>query len=774
MNATGHTTAKDPVCGMSVDPATAKWKADHEGERYFFCNERCLNSFRKDPARYVRRASASQDAAPKDTGSRAEFMCPMHPEIVRDKPGSCPICGMALEPRTTTLDEPPNPELVDMTRRLTWSIAPAALVLLLGMSDVLSGQPLAHALSSRALQWIELVLATPVVIWAGWPFFERGVASVVHLSLNMFTLIALGTGTAYLFSVVATLAPGLFPASLQSRGGTVGVYFEAAAVITVLVLVGQVLELRARSRTGSAIRSLLGLAPKSARRVRADGGDEDVPLDRVRAGDRLRVRPGERVPCDGTVVEGSSFVDESMITGEPTPVEKSPGSRATGGTVNGAGGFLMRAERVGTDTVLAQIVRLVSEAQRSRAPIQSVADRVSAYFVPAVIGAAALTFLIWVSVGPEPRAAHALVNAVAVLIIACPCALGLATPMSIMVAVGRGATMGVLFKDAQALETLQLVDTILVDKTGTLTEGKPRVVGVVAGPGFDELDVVRFAAALERGSEHPLAAAVLADARARRLPIEDSREFRSVTGKGVLGRVGSHEVGVGNPALLEELGVADTAIAERAESRRAEGQTVVFVVVDGRVAGFLGIADPIKQAARGAIRSLSAEGVRLVMLTGDTRTSADVVARAVGIDEVEAEVLPAQKGEVVKRLRAQGRIVAMAGDGINDAPALAAADVGIAMGSGTDIAIQSAGVVLLHGDLGGVVRARALSRATIRNVKQNLILAFVYNTIGIPIAAGVLYPALGLLLNPMVASVAMSLSSVSVITNALRLRHARL
>jgi Cu+-exporting ATPase len=590
----------------------------------------------------------------------------------------------------------------------------------------------------------------------------------------MFTLIALGTGSAYLFSVVATLAPRLFPASLRGMDGAVAVYFEAAAVITVLVLVGQVLELGARNRTGSAIRSLLNLTPKSARRVRADGVEEDVSLDQVQVGDRLRVRPGERVPCDGKVLEGSSFVDESMITGEATPVEKPPGSRMTGGTVNGAGGFLMTADRVGGDTVLSQIVRLVSEAQRSRAPIQGVTDRVSAYFVPAVIAAALATFAVWMGVGPEPRAAHALVNAVAVLIIACPCALGLATPMSIMVAVGRGATLGVLFKDAEALETLRSVDTLLVDKTGTLTEGKPRVVAVVGAPGFEELDVLRHAAAVERGSEHPLATAVLIDAKRRGVAVADSLEFRSVTGKGVVGRVGTREVGVGNRALLEALGATDSGMTDLAESRRMEGQTVVFVAVDRRVAGFIAIADPIKESAREAIRSLHGEGVRLVMLTGDTRTNADVVARALGIDELEAEVLPAGKGAAVTRLKAGGRIVAMAGDGINDAPALAAADVGIAMGSGTDVAMQSAGVVLLRGDLNGIVRARALSRMTMRNIKQNLALAFVYNAIGIPIAAGILYPAFGLLLSPMMASAAMSLSSVSVIANALRLRHAPL
>jgi Cu+-exporting ATPase len=706
--------------------------------------------------------------------TKVEYVCPMHPEIVRDAPGACPICGMALELRTVTLEEPPNPELVEMTRRFWWSLTPAVIVVLLGMSDVIPGQPLGHVLSARALQWVELVLATPVVVWAGWPFFERGAASIVRRSLNMFTLIALGTGAAYLFSVVATVAPGIFPASFRGVGGAVGVYFEPASVITVLVLLGQVLELRARSRTGSAIRSLLKLAPKSARRAREDGTEEDVPLDQVRPGDHLRVRPGERVPCDGAVLEGSSFVDESMITGEPMPVEKDPSSPVTGGTVNGAGGFLMRAERVGGDTLLAQIVRMVSEAQRSRAPIQGMADRVAQYFVPAVIGAAALTFVVWALVGPEPRLAHALVNAVAVLIIACPCALGLATPMSIMVGIGRAATTGVLFKDARALEALQAVDTVVVDKTGTLTEGKPRVVSVTAAPDFGERDVLALAASVEKGSEHPLGAAVLAEAKTRGLALEGVSGFRSRTGKGIVGRVGAREVGVGNRALLEELGATDAAVADRAEALRAEGQTVVFVTVDGRVAGYVGIADPIRETAREAVRALHSDGVRVVMLTGDTRTNAEVVARALGIDDVQAQVLPTQKGDAVKRLKGQGRTVAMAGDGVNDAPALAEAHVGIAMGTGTDVAMQSAGVVLVRGDLGGIGRARALSRATMKNIKQNLVLAFVYNTLGIPLAAGVLYPALGWLLNPMIASAAMSLSSVSVIANALRLRHTRL
>jgi P-type Cu+ transporter len=803
--------ARDPVCGMAVRRETAKWKTQHDGQAYFFCNERCLTRFREDPSKYLGPKPVPAPApTPEPTSdasavficpmhpavrspipgscpdcgmalepevpvaaTKVEYVCPMHPEVVRDEPGACPICGMALEPRTVTLEEPPNAELVDMMRRFWWSIAPTAIVVLLGMGEMIPGQPLGHVLSARTLQWVEFVLATPVVVWAAWPFFERGAASIVRRSLNMFTLIALGTGTAYVFSVVATVAPALFPASLRGMDGTVGIYFEAAAAIIVLVLLGQVLELRARSRTGQAIRSLLQLTPKTARRVRADGGEEDVSLDQVHPGDQLRVRPGERVPCDGTVLEGASAVDESMITGEPLPVSKALGAAVTGGTVNGTGGLLVKAQRVGSDTLLAQIVRLVSEAQRSRAPIQRLAHRVAALFVPAVIGSAVITFAVWALAGPDPRLGHALVNAVAVPIIACPCALGLATPMSIMVGVGRGATMGVLFKDARALEALQTVDTIVVDKTGTLTEGKPRVVSVFAAPGFEEREVVRLAASLERGSEHPLAGAVLADAEAKGLALDPPANVQSITGKGIAGQVGERRVAVGNQLLLEELGAADSSLDETAESHRAQGKTVVLVAIDGRLAGFLAIADPIKAEAREAIRTLQGDGIRLVMLTGDTRTNALIAARALGIDEVEAGVLPAQKGEAVKRLKAQGRIVAMAGDGINDAPALAEAHVGIAMGTGTDVALQSAGVVLLRGDLRGLVRARSLSRATMRNIRQNLWLAFVYNSVGIPIAAGVLYPALHLLLSPMIASAAMSLSSVSVITNALRLRHVR-
>jgi Cu+-exporting ATPase len=681
---------------------------------------------------------------------------------------------MTLEPVKATAEVGENHELTDMTRRFWVGSALTVPVFVLEMGSHIPALGMHGLISPQVSTWIQFALSTPVVLWAGWPFFQRAWASIVHRSLNMFTLIALGTGTAYVFSVVATAAPSLFPDSLRAVDGTISVYFEAAAAITVLVLLGQVLELRARHRTGMAVRSLLQLTPKTARRIRTDGTEEDVSLDLVQPGDRLRVRPGERVPCDATVLEGSSALDESMITGEPLPVSKAIGSAVTGGTVNGTGGLQVKAQRVGQDTLLAQIVRLVSEAQRSRAPIQRLADRVAAVFVPAVIASALLTFVVWAAIGPDPRLAHALVNAVAVLIIACPCALGLATPMSIMVGVGRGATMGVLFKDAQALETLQTVDTVVVDKTGTLTEGKPRVVAVYAAAGFDEREIVRVAACLERGSEHPLAAAVIADATAKGMALESPANPQSITGKGIVGAVGERRVGVGNRALLEQLGTTAAGLDATAESHRAQGETVIFVAIDGRAAGFLAIADPIKDEAREAIRILQKDGVRLVMLTGDTRTNALVVASALGIDEVEAGVLPAQKSEVVKRLQAQGRTVAMAGDGINDAPALAEADVGIAMGTGTDVALQSAGVVLLRGDLRGIAHARALSRATMRNIRQNLWLAFVYNSTGIPIAAGALYPALGLLLSPMIASAAMSLSSVSVIANALRLRHVRI
>jgi Cu+-exporting ATPase len=681
---------------------------------------------------------------------------------------------MALEPRTVSLEEEDNPELTAMTRRFWISVILTVPLLLIAMSEMLPGQPVQHAFSAHLLTWVQLLFATPVVLWGGWPFFVRAWVSIVNRSLNMFTLIAIGTGTAYGFSVLATLLPDIFPASFRTHAGQVAVYFEAAAVITTLVLLGQVLELRARSQTSGAIRALLGLAPKTARRLRDEGTEEDIPLDQVQPGDRLRVRPGENIPVDGIVLEGRSTVDESMVTGEPLPVEKVPGSRVTGGTVNGAGSFVMRAERVGADTLLAQIVRMVSEAQRSRAPIQRLADVVSGYFVPAVILIALLTFVVWGLYGPAPRLGYALVNAVAVLIIACPCALGLATPMSIMVGTGRGALAGVLVKNAEALEVLEKIDTLVVDKTGTLTEGKPRLLSVLALPRITEDDLVRLAASLERGSEHPLAAAIVAGAQSRGLALTDAQEFMAITGKGVTGHVAGRPIALGNQALFEEVGIELGELAAQAEARRREGHTVMFVAVDGQPAGLLGVADPIKSTTPEAIHALRASGVQIVMLTGDSRTTAEAVARTLGIDHVEAEVLPAQKGDVVRDLQTQGHIVAMAGDGINDAPALAQAQVGIAMGSGTDVAMESAGVTLVHGDLRGIVRARRLSQGTMRNIRQNLFFAFLYNVLGVPIAAGVLYPVSGLLLSPMIASAAMTLSSVSVIANALRLRHLRL
>jgi Cu+-exporting ATPase len=702
-----------------------------------------------------------------------EWVCPMHPQIVRSEPGTCPICGMALEPRAASTTEEASPELMDMTRRLWAGLVFTVPLLAVAMSDLLPGQPLQHAVSPRALAWLQLVLATPVVLWAGWPFFERAWASIRHRSPNMFTLIAIGTGMAYAYSVIATIAPGLFPRSFATHGGHVGLYFEVAAVITVLVLLGQVLELRARSRTSSAIKALLRLSPKTARRITESGQEEDVALDRVRSGDQLRVRPGERVPVDGVVIEGTSAVDESMVTGEPIPVEKTPGARVTGGTVNGTAGFVMRAERVGAETLLAQIVRMVSEAQRSRAPIQRLADIVSAWFVPAVVLVAALTAAVWGLFGPEPRGAYALLNAVAVLIIACPCALGLATPMSIMVGTGRGALAGVLIKNAEALEVLENVDTLVVDKTGTLTEGKPRLASVTALPGFEENQVLALAASLERGSEHPLAGAIVGGATERGLTPESATEFRSVTGKGVQGRVGQADVALGNRQLMADLGLNLGGLESQADALRREGQTVMFLAVDGRVTGLLGVGDLIKPSTPEALQALRQEGIRVVMLTGDSRTTAEAVARKLGIDQVEAEVLPEHKGAVVKRLQADGRIVGMAGDGVNDAPALAQAQVGIAMGTGTDVAIESAGVTLIKGDLRGIVRARRLSRATMRNIRENLFFAFIYNALGVPLAAGVLYPAFGLLLSPIVASAAMTLSSVSVIANALRLRRLR-
>ena len=791
---------------------------EYDGQWYYFCAPSCLENFRGDPLRYVKprpqpvtpgTAPARPPAKPAAPGdlrtcpmqpevrqsgpgscpdggmalepmtvappaAKTEYVCPMHPEIVQDKPGTCSICGMALEPRTVSAEEEANPELADMTRRFWVCLVLTAPLLFLAMSEMIPGQPVQHALPARLLTWVQLALATPVVLWGGWPFLERGWASIVRRSLNMFTLIAIGTGTAYVYSLVATLAPDIFPDSFRSHQGEVAVYFEAAAVITTLVLLGQVLELRARSRTSSALKALLGLAPKTARVVRENGEEEDIPLAEVQRGDRLRVRPGEKVPVDGVVLEGSSSVDESMVTGEPIPAEKKAGDPVTGGTVNGTGGFLLRAERVGSETLLAQIVRMVSEAQRSRAPIQRLADVASSYFVPGVVAAAVLTFVVWSLVGPQPRLAYALVNAVAVLIIACPCALGLATPMSIMVGTGRGALAGVLIKNAEALEVLEKVNTLVMDKTGTLTEGKPRVVAVKAAEGWREDDVLGLAATLERGSEHPLAAAIVSGAQERELALSEPKEFQSVTGEGVSGKVEGRSVALGNRKHFERLSLELGGLLEAAESLRKEGQTVVFVAVDGRAAGLVALADPIKASTPEAIRMLHEEGIRLVMLTGDSRATAEAVARKLGIDEVEAGVSPARKGEVVKRLQAERRIVAMAGDGVNDAPALAQAEVGIAMGTGTDVAMESAGITLVKGDLRGIARARRLSRATMRNIRQNLFFAFVYNALGVPLAAGVLYPVFGLLLSPMIAAAAMTFSSVSVISNALRLKNAAL
>lgn len=763
--------AKDPVCGMDVDPEKTPHHAEHEGADYHFCSAGCLTKFRADPARYAHpRTERSAPPAPAGT----IYTCPMHPQIRQEGPGTCPICGMALEPERVTAESGPNPELVDMRHRFWIGLILTIPVVLLEMGDHWLGLGIAHAIGARTVVWIQLVLATPVVLWAGWPFFVRGWQSVVRRSLNMFTLIALGTGAAWLYSLVAALVPRVFPEGFRGMDGAVAVYFEPAAVITVLVLLGQVLELRARERTGGAIRALLDLAPKLARRVRDDGSDEEIPLEHVHVGDRLRVRPGDKVPVDGTVAEGRSAIDESMITGEPIPVEKGSGDKVIGGTMNGTGGFVLRAERVGSETVLARIVEMVGQAQRSRAPIQRLADKVSGWFVPLVVVIAVLAFAAWAAWGPPPALAYGLVAAVSVLIIACPCALGLATPMSIMVGVGRGARLGVLIKDAEALERFEKVDTLVVDKTGTLTEGKPRLVRIVPAPGQDEAGLLRLAAGLERGSEHPLAAAILAGAAERKLEVPASKDFRSLTGKGVAARIEGREVALGNAALLDELGVAAGPLAEEAEALRRDGATVMHLVVDGAVAGLIAVADPVKETTPAAIAALRAAGLRIVMLTGDNRTTAAAVAGRLGIEEVEAEVLPEDKGAVIRRLKGESRVVAMAGDGVNDAPALAEADVGIAMGTGTDVAIQSAHVTLVKGDLAAIVRARALSRATMRNIRQNLFFAFVYNAVGVPVAAGVLYPALGLLLSPEIAAAAMALSSVSVIANALRLRMAKL
>ena len=715
---------------------------------------------------------AGEHTAP--AAARVEYVCPMHPQIVRSEPGSCPICGMTLEPRTISADEKENPELRDMTRRFWVGVGLTLPVLVAVMSEYLPGNPLQQLAPARFWTWFELILASPVVLWGGWPFFVRGWQSIVNRSLNMFTLIGLGVGVAYGYSIVAAVFPDIFPASFRDETGGVAVYFEAAAVITTLVLLGQVLELRARSQTGAAIRALLGLAPKTARVLGENGSETDLPLEQVQVGFRLRVRPGEKVPVDGVVLEGASSIDESMISGEPIPVEKKTGDRVTGATVNATGSLIIRADRVGADTLLAQIVRMVSDAQRSRAPIQKLADTVAGYFVPAVVGIAVLTFLVWALAGPSPRLAHALINAVAVLIIACPCALGLATPMSIMVAMGKGATNGVLFKNAEAIEFMRKVDTLVVDKTGTLTEGKPKLVSVQPTPGFDETRLLHLAASLERASEHPLAAAIVAGAQERKVELSAVEVFESVTGKGVKARVDGVLVLLGNRKLMEDAKINVDALVEAAEAGRGDGQTVMFVAVDGTAAGLIGVADPIKETTPEAIRQLHAEKIRIVMLTGDSRTTAAAVARKLGLDDVIAEVLPEDKSKQIKQLQERGRFVAMAGDGINDAPALAQAQVGIAMGTGTDVAMESAGVTLVKGDLRGIVRARALSRETMKNIKQNLFFAFVYNALGVPIAAGVLYPFFGLLLNPMIAAAAMSFSSVSVVVNALRLRRVRI
>jgi P-type Cu+ transporter len=839
---------RDPVCGMTVDPAKAKATAEHSGKTYFFCCAGCAKKFQADPEKYLSaqfpapmaahagmvqiggakaapalakiapakstieppvqpaparvvppKTQASAYVCPMDpevreqfpgacpkcgmalepeiplaSATRVEYTCPMHPEIVRSEPGSCPICGMALEPRTVAIEEEENPELVSMTRRFWAGVALTVPVLVLGMSDLIPGKPVQQFLPGRTIEWVELLLATPVVLWCGWPFFERFWASIVNRSANMFTLIALGTGAAYLSSLVAVLFPGIFPASFHGMNGEVPVYFEAAAAITTLVLLGQVLELRARSRTSAAIRSLLKLSPKIARLVREDGTEIDVPLEHVMPGDRLRVRPGEKVPVDGVVLDGASSADESLMTGEPLPIEKSEGSRVIGGTVNVSGTFVMRVERVGGETMLAQIVRMVSEAQRSRAPVQKLADRVSAYFVPAVVAVAVITFIVWALVGPEPKLVHALLNAIAVLIIACPCALGLATPMAIMVGTGRGALAGVLVKNAEALEILGKVDTIVLDKTGTLTEGKPRVTQVTAAPGFSECDLLHVAATLERGSEHPLAGAILSAAAAQAVELRDLSDFFSRPGKGVTGKVDGKAAALGNRSLFQELGVALGEWDARAGEMEREGKTTVFVAVNQQIIGLMGVEDPVKTSTPNAIEQLQDAGIRIVMLTGDTNATAQAVARRLGIEEVHAEVLPDRKEDVVNELKAKGHMVAMAGDGVNDAPALAAADVGIAMGTGTDVAMESAGITLLKGDLRGIVRARNLSKATMKNIRQNLFFAFVYNAVGVPIAAGVLYPIFGWLLSPILASAAMTFSSVSVITNALRLRHVQL
>ena len=762
-------TALDPVCGMTVKlPSTHHH--DHGGESYHFCSAGCKTKFSADPVYYLR---GDHRKAPKKVEGASSYTCPMDPEIVQDEPGTCPVCGMALEPMTVSLDDEENPELIDMTRRLWVSASLSVPVLLLAMGEMV-GLSFDRWASPQIQTWLEFAFATPVVLWGGWPFFVRGWQSVVTRNFNMFTLIALGTGVAFTYSIVATLLPSVFPVSFQDVHGEVAVYFEAAAVIITLVLLGQVMELRARHRTGSAIRALLGLAPKTARRIEPDGSENDVPLQNIQVGNHLRVRPGEKMPVDGVVVEGSSAVDESMITGEPIPIEKGAGDKIIGATVNGTGGLIIEARRVGSDTLLAQIVQMVAAAQRSRAPIQKLADVVAGYFVPTVVLSSIATFVVWAAIGPAPAFAYALINAVAVLIIACPCALGLATPMSIMTATGRGATLGVLFKDAEAIEVMRQVETLVVDKTGTLTEGKPKLALVETINDLDDAELLRLAATLEKGSEHPLASAIVAGAAVRDLQLGRVERFESITGKGVIGDVDGRLVALGNQRLLDSLGIDVGSLAGRAEALRADGQTVMFVAVDGDAAGLVSVSDPIKETTPAAIKALHREGVRIVMLTGDSETTARAVAATLQLDEVVAGVLPDQKAETVKRLQDAGQIVGMAGDGINDAPALAQAHVGIAMGTGTDVAMESAGVTLVKGDLQGIIRARRLSRATMKNIRQNLFFAFVYNSVGVPVAAGVLYPVFGILLSPMIAAAAMSLSSVSVITNALRLNRVKL
>jgi Cu+-exporting ATPase len=801
-----NTEYKDPVCGMSTHNKDEYLPYDYKGKTYYFCSTHCREKFKADPEKYLQTKVSSQTHttakdsqslytcpmhpeiqqnkpgscpkcgmalepyAPGLSGLKTKWTCPMHPEIIHDEPGTCPICGMALEPTTPTEEE--NPEYEDMKKRFIVGVILTIPILIIAMRDLIPGHVMENFASAKMYEWIELALATPVVLWAGWPFFVRAVQSVINKSLNMFTLIGLGVAVAYVYSVIAVLFPELFPFSLRTQAGTVGVYFEASAAIVTLVLFGQVIELRARSRTGAAIKALLGLAPKTARRIKDDGSEQDISLDDVQPGDRLRIRPGEKIPVDGIVLDGSSSVDESMITGEPIPVSKQPGDRIVGATINGSGMLIMKAERVGAETLLSQIIQMVVEAQRSRAPIQNLADLVSSYFVPAVIAISLISFIIWMLIGPEPRIAYGLVAAVSVLIIACPCALGLATPMSIMVATGKGATAGVLFKDAEFIETLQKVDTLVVDKTGTLTEGKPRLTTVHTVVGQDEKQLLFFAASIEKGSEHPLAAAIINEATERDIVLGDVKKFNSYSGKGITGEINGHPVILGNQALLKDFGIDAGDLTKEAEPLNTD--TVMFVAIDGKIAGLLGVSDPIKATTPEAIKLLHEQGVRIVMLTGDNKATAGAVAKKLGIDEVFAEVLPDQKVEVIKHLQDSGRIVAMAGDGINDAPSLAKAHVGIAMGTGTDVAMESAGITLVKGDLRGIVRARILSKATMRNIKQNLFFAFIYNSLGIPIAAGVLYPVFGVLLSPMIAAAAMSFSSVSVITNSLRLRKVQL